>query len=1241
MTKRLPAALVAVLLLSLTLDALAVEQGVPVIRNFTPKEYGAGATNWAVVQDHRGVVYVGNESGVLEYDGVRWRLIATPNGTVVRSLAVDPRGRVYVGAVGEIGYLAPDAQGQYAYVSLLDKVPAAEREFADVWSTWASKDAVYFAAADRLFRIRGNEVRSWAPAKLFALSFLAGDRLFIREPGRGLLELKGDELTPVRGMERFAEDKLYAMFPTDGGMILGTRPHGFFRYDGRALTALGDDEERRLLEQELLYRATALPDGSIAAATVQGGVHLLDRDGRLRLRLTKADGISADSVMALWSEPRGALWLATTAGMSRVEVPSPLSWFDDRRGLPGTIMSMLRHDGALYVGTTLGLFRLTPGVTHDPRFEPVAGMRNQTWSLLSVDGQLLAANNEGVFEIRGLESRLVRASLGASSSMYRSRREPGRVFIGLYGGLASLRREGNGWRDEGVIPGIAAEVRTIEEDAAGRLWIGTWGEGIFRLTFNGAAAPAVEHFTKSEGLPAPNLVNVYRVGEEILFWTEEAMLAFDEKTRRFAADPRFASLFRDGKRRMIPLDGGALAVIAADRERSTNRIAIARPDARGVYALEPATAQDLSVTAVNLVFHEPGVVWFGATEGLFRYDAAVPLRASGGPALIRRVAQGERTLFGGAAVAAQAPELEHSRRSLRFDFGGSGAAAFQYRLEGYEQEWSPWTEETFKEYTNLPGGDYTFRLRTRDARGAVGTEAVYRFAVLSPWYRTPWAWALYLLALAALVWVVVRWRVAHLRKENRLLELRVAERTAQLEAATQAKSVFLANMSHELRTPLNAVLGFSQLMDRSRTLDAEDRGRLAIIRRSGEHLLGLINDVLSISKIEAGKLSLEQKPFDLRELLRAVTAMIRVRAENVGLELVTEIDPDIPAAVSGDAGKLRQVLLNLLGNAVKFTERGRVTLRASWSDGRARFEVEDTGEGMTPEETATLFEAFVQTESGRSAKEGTGLGLVITREIVRLMEGDITVRSTRGAGTTFAFDAALPRTAESVEAMEPKRVVGLATGERRRRILIADDTHENRLLLTSLLGAVGFDTREASNGEEAIALWSAWQPDLILMDMRMPVTDGREAIRRIRMRERETHATPVPVVALTASAFEHERELILAGGADDFLTKPFREATLFEMLERHLAVRFVREEAQPTAQAPADRALLTLARIGTLPPEERRDLYTALLSGSAERAGNVAAKISIRDSGLGRDLLAEIRAFRIDPLLDLLERADS
>src|SRR5688572_2161782 len=194
MSKRLPAAVVAVLLLSLPSGAAVLEQGVPVIRTFTPKDYGAGATNWAVVQDHRGVVYVGNESGVLEYDGVRWRLIPTPNGTVIRSLAVDPNGRVYIGAVGEIGYLAPDAQGQYAFVSLLDRIPAAEQEFADVWSAWAAKDAVYFAAANRLFRIRRAEVRSWAPEKLFALSFLVGDRLFIREPGRGLLELKGNDL---------------------------------------------------------------------------------------------------------------------------------------------------------------------------------------------------------------------------------------------------------------------------------------------------------------------------------------------------------------------------------------------------------------------------------------------------------------------------------------------------------------------------------------------------------------------------------------------------------------------------------------------------------------------------------------------------------------------------------------------------------------------------------------------------------------------------------------------------------------------------------------------------------------------------------------------------------------------------------------------------------------------------------------------------------------------------------------
>jgi CheY-like chemotaxis protein len=433
------------------------------------------------------------------------------------------------------------------------------------------------------------------------------------------------------------------------------------------------------------------------------------------------------------------------------------------------------------------------------------------------------------------------------------------------------------------------------------------------------------------------------------------------------------------------------------------------------------------------------------------------------------------------------------------------------------------------------------------------------------------------------------------------------------------------------------------VIERRGALDGEDREGLEIIRRSGEHLLGLINDVLSIAKIEAGKLTIERRPFDLGRLLDGVRGISCVRAEAKGLEVAFEVEGALPPAVLGDEGKLRQVLLNLMSNAVKFTDRGRVTLRARWDDGRAYFDVEDTGQGISEAEVGKLFEEFSQTESGRSSQEGTGLGLVISRQIVRLMGGDVRVRSRVGEGTTFSVDVDLPASDEAPVDSERRRVTGLAPGQAPPRVLVVDDMADNRLLLVRLLSSVGIEVREAASGGQAVEVWTSWRPDLTFMDMRMPGMDGREATRAIRRLERaagpEAGGRVSKIVALTASAFEHERDEILSSGADDFVGKPFRVETLFEKLTTHLGVAFLEETAAD--RGTDDRARITDERLVALAAEHRHHLYEALANGDFAAATAATETIRAEDPALADALVAEIRAFRLDELLSALERVAS
>lgn len=400
------------------------------------------------------------------------------------------------------------------------------------------------------------------------------------------------------------------------------------------------------------------------------------------------------------------------------------------------------------------------------------------------------------------------------------------------------------------------------------------------------------------------------------------------------------------------------------------------------------------------------------------------------------------------------------------------------------------------------------------------------------------------------------------------------------ETANQAKSIFLANMTHELRTPMNAILGFAQVMKRSQTLPQEHQENVNIISRSGEHLLTLINNVLDFSKVEAGKMILTEVNFDLHQLLHDLEDMFGLKAESKRLQLLFELDDNVPRYIRTDELKLRQVLVNLLNNALKFTEEGGVTVRIMQSYGDKRqedaleqfpsnlcrlyFEVEDTGPGIAPYEMNKLFLAFSQTQVGQQAHEGTGLGLAIGRKFVRLMGGDMQVNSKLGKGAKFSFEIQVMTVDESdIELKQPKRrVVGMEAGEPVYRILIVDDKWTGRQLLRRLLEPLGFELREAENGREAVALWEGWHPHLIWMDLRMPVMDGYEATKKIKSTMRGQDTTII--IALTASVMEEDKAIVMAAGCDDFMRKPFREAEIFDMMITHLGVRFIYEEMTPS-----------------------------------------------------------------------------
>ncbi len=471
------------------------------------------------------------------------------------------------------------------------------------------------------------------------------------------------------------------------------------------------------------------------------------------------------------------------------------------------------------------------------------------------------------------------------------------------------------------------------------------------------------------------------------------------------------------------------------------------------------------------------------------------------------------------------------------------------------------------------------------------------------------------------------------------LEDRIRERTRNLEIAreeaeraNQAKSRFLANMSHELRTPLNAILGFTQVMERDPQLGEQHRNSVGIISRSGQHLLDLINDVLAVSKIEAGQMEVQVKPTDLQTMLLNIKEMFQLPARTKDLQFLFEVKEEVPHYVSTDEGKLRQVIINLLSNALKFTKDGGVALRAGYRDEQLHIEVEDTGVGISTDEINQLFKPFSQTTSGTQANEGTGLGLAISRQFVQMMGGDIQVKSVQGKGTIFSFYVAAPATNVVGAVQQERRIVALPVDEKQRRILVVDDKIENRQLLVIWLTQVGFEVREASDGQQALQLWRDWQPHLIWMDMRMPVMDGYEATRQIKS---DIRGQATVIIALTASAFEHERTIVLAAGCDDFVPKPVREATIFEKMHQHLGIQFIYEDDSTQVTVQSEEPLTAVA-LQTLPEALLRRLQAAVAGIDVDEMQHIISDIQDTHPAIATGLQGLVETFRFDLLHDLL-----
>jgi signal transduction histidine kinase/CheY-like chemotaxis protein/ligand-binding sensor domain-containing protein len=1178
----------------------SIELGRPLYRFFSTREYLADNQNWNAVQDRQGLLLFGNDNLVLQYDGQRWERIPVPGGLAIQGLAGDGDGEIWVGGAGQLGQLVHQGD-RYTFLTANGEkgLPA---NFGEVAQIVPGGGADFVRSEKALLVHEGDAWTSmaWPHGDGFDYMLSAvGKRVFVHCRNDPLYEIVGGRFVPIADNTELRSTIVYQVLePKPGLVLLLTKDNGIFRLSQNRIAPFPTDVDP-LLTRFSLQGASAVPGPYIAVAIEQHGVALLDCQGKLRCALFQDNGLPDPNILNLAPDRSGGLWICGNVGLTRLEMDPGISFFDMQTGLPRSeIFELTRFRGDLYAATWDGLYSLKKAVPESlpARFRKIPGVTSPIYGLAEVGGELLAGGRKGLFSFDGSELRPVSVPIDRVYALQPSRVIPGRVYVASNDGLVAISRSGAGWRLDGILSELGGGVNGIVESDATELFVSTIKRGFFRVTLK-PDSPSI--FVGANVFSLAHAKNASRVSEADLlilldgkpaFVTDKGISRYEADLDQFVFVRQYESVFRDyvpGRAIVHRAEMKHLWTTVVPRrspEEGVQGSKIVGLDSSGHFTALPAVIARTIGDPTTIREEDIGgstVLWIAGTYGIARVDTA-ELRP---PVTKFSVFAREVATVSGTPLSIPAEgktlKLPFGLRDIRIRFADDRFACseqirYRLRLEGREKNWSaPLTDPVWRS-GSLNEGHYLLHAVAEDGDGIKSDETTLAIEILPPWYRTWWMYAFYAALCVLCVFGFVRLRVLRLRVREKELVAIVTERTKELEesqarlveakeaaeAANRAKSSFLANVSHELRTPLNSILGYTQLMLRDQNQPEEKRRRLTTVLSSGEHLLNMINEILDLAKVESGTITINAQPVQLKPLLNNLADEFQLRANQKQLRFTYSSDHSVQEWISTDPIRLKQVLYNLVGNSIKFTDRGEVALRVSRVKDRIRIEVRDTGRGIPAAEIQHLFKPFYQATNNDQAGGGVGLGLFISQRIVRLLGGALEVSSEEGEGSNFWFE--LP-VGPANAALAPSSIRKVARLEgKSAHILVVDDDSANRQYMLDLLQEVGLSATFAPSAVAALELMRTDEFDCVVSDIRMDGLSGIEFCRELR---KDPEFALLPMIASSASVYENDRETALAAGFNAFVPKPISEATLFGLFESLLGLKPVyRSDAESAAE---------------------------------------------------------------------------
>lgn len=782
--------------------------GSPSIVNYSKSDYHGGTQNWAILQDGRGVVYCGNNKGILEFDGAAWNVYALPNRTVVRSLAIGEDGVIYVGGQDEMGYLTQGGDGTPRYASLTEQVPEGYRSFEDVWQTFPSPEGVFFCTQRTIFLWKGDSMQLITPPGRLDGFFQLNGRLYVRDTERGLMVWDGRRLAPAPGGGPFKDEAIAALLPfRDGRGLLVSAQQGLFLMDEQGIRPW-EAEANRFLSQYRAFCAAAISGGRYAVGTTSNGLLIIGRDGRPLTHINKSYGLQNNTILSIHEDPSLNLWLGLDNGIDYVELNAPFSIISSEQGVDGTGYASIVQNETLYMGTNQGLFytRWRPQADpfNPPQFQMVEGTKGQVWGLADLGGQLIVCHHEGLFYLDGGKAAPFSPVKGAWKFMVLNA-FPDYALVGAYTGLYLFEKQdgrGNGpnWKFLHKLDGFNESARVFEQDKDGNIWVSHAYKGLYRIRLDMEAPGIAEtsFFNTRQGLPGDLFINVSKIRGELVFTTTKGVYYYDEASGRFREHEELSSMIGKGKlvHRMLEDEMGNIWFSAGEdfgllKVRETGLF-------NEVEQLYFSAVQEILVDGFEHVFSPgPNNAFIATERGFIQYNPS----SSGGlqrpfQALIRKVSilgGRPRVVWGGGVGGrpgqeGEPPALSYKENSIRFSFAApffeeNRLLCYRYRLEGFDSGWSEWSGQVEKDYTNLPHGDYIFRVQARNAYAALSEPAAYAFTISPPWYLTVWAKLIYVFLALLFMLSVFRYMARRMEKQKNALQAEQARELEKREAA--------------------------------------------------------------------------------------------------------------------------------------------------------------------------------------------------------------------------------------------------------------------------------------------------------------------------------------------------------------------------------------------------------------------------------------------------------------------------